>query len=117
VLATTPSASGASSTFDLEAEATASGLRLSAATLPFNIFSVRSNLQVARVHYMWGTTIKTVCKNKKHSECSLMLLERWYGHDETMRHVLAWSASAELVSEDDHWQTAQAIIRRGRKQV
>ena len=98
------------------------GLSVSSSTLPFNVYSsgpsgstsCEQGPQVGLCHFMWHTTVKMVCKNKKHRACNLMLLQSWYGAEESIRLALEWISTAASVSEDEHWQSAQALIRAGK---
>jgi len=86
-------------------------LTRSRADVPFDIRDAE-DCPVARVHSMWQTTLKCVCR--KHKTCNLMLLVSWYGEQDSLLHIVNWAALASTTSENEHWALAQKITRDGK---
>ena len=82
------------------------------AGLPSDVLVVASGAKIGRMHSMWGTTFKCVCR--KHLACSLMMLRRWQGDERTLCTMYKWLSKSAVMSEQEHWSATQAIIRDAR---
>ena len=88
------------------------GICLSPVAVPANVS--KQGRDLGRIHSMWGTTTKCVCRI--HPSCNIMLLNSWFagGYLAATSEALQWLASAGDQSEDGHWQQSRDIIRKAR---
>lgn len=88
------------------------GLTQSKDSFPFDVD--QGTVPIARVHKMWNTTVKAVCK--RHRNCSCMLLASWFNNfDAATAVAVEWAVAGTSTSEAVHWAQSKRLIESGKR--
>jgi hypothetical protein len=85
---------------------------------PLRFVDSHTHVEVGRVHFMWGKTLKATCKCTDHPGCTMLVNVAWFSSLQVAKAFVAkWLAQGRTCNGRQHSISASDLKREAREGV